>query len=152
VAGQESSAALGVEEEEGVNEITPPGAFAPTYGGVTMNTRTFAMLFYVGAFICTSAFAQDAVKVAPNLFKVLAENDKVRVLEVDAKKGDKAAMHSHPAMVIYILEGGKTKFTNADGTVRESAAKTGDVLLRDPVTHSQEHVEASRAIVVELKK
>ena len=83
---------------------------------------------------------------------MLAENDKVRVLEVNAKKGDKAAMHSHPAMVIYILKGGKTKFTNADGTVKESGAKTGEVLLRDPVTHSQEHTEASHAIVIELKK
>jgi quercetin dioxygenase-like cupin family protein len=117
-----------------------------------MNTRTFAKLFYVCAFVCTGAFAQDAVTVAPDLFKVLAENDKVRVLEVNAKKGAKAAMHSHPAMVIYILKGGKTKFTNADGKVVESAAKTGDVLLRDPVTHSQVHVEASHAIVVELKK
>lgn len=117
-----------------------------------MNTRTFAKLFYVCAFVCTGAFAQDAVTVASDLFKVLAENDKVRVLEVNAKKGAKAAMHSHPAMVIYVLKGGKTKFTNADGKVVESAAKTGDVLLRDPVTHSQEHVEASHAIVVELKK
>lgn len=117
-----------------------------------MNKGTCVMLFSAWAFISAGAFAQDAAKVAPELFKVLAENDKVRVLEVKAKKGDKAAMHSHPAMVIYILEGGKTKFTNADGTVRESGAKAGEVLLRDPVTHSQEHMEPSHAIVVELKK
>lgn len=117
-----------------------------------MNKRTCVILFSAWAFISAGAFAQDAAKVAPDVFKVLAENDKVRVLEVKGKKGDKAAMHSHPAMVIYIVEGGKTRFTNADGTVRESAGKTGDVLLRDPVTHSQEHIEASYAIVVELKK
>ena len=117
-----------------------------------MNKIIRVMLFSAGALIGADAFAQDAAKVAPDLFKVLAENDKVRVLDVKAKKGDKAAMHSHPAMVVYILEGGKTRFTNADGTVRESAGKTGDVLLRDPVTHSQEHIEPSHAIVVELKK
>ena len=117
-----------------------------------MNKRTCVMWFSAGALIAAGALAQDAAKVAPELFKVLAENDKVRVLEVKARKGDKAAMHSHPAMVVYILEAGKTRFTNADGTVRESAGKAGDVLLRDAVTHSQEHIEASHAIVVELKK
>ena len=100
-----------------------------------------------------SAYAQDAAKVNPQLFKVLAENDKVRVLEVQAKKGDKAGMHSHPPMVIYILKPGRTRFTNADGKVTETKSKAGDVVLRDqPVTHSQEHLEASHAIVVELKQ
>lgn len=99
------------------------------------------------------ATAQDAVQVNPQLFKVLAENDKVRVLEVKAKKGDKAGMHSHPPMVIYILKPGKTRFTSADGKITETKSKAGDVILRDqPVTHSQEHTEPSHAIVVELKQ
>lgn len=99
------------------------------------------------------AFAQDAVQVNPQLFKVLAENERVRVLEVKARKGDKAGMHSHPPMVIYVLKPGKVRFKNADGTVTESKSKAGDVILRDqPVTHSQEHSEPSHAIVVELKK
>ena len=96
-----------------------------------MSNRICVMFFSAWALLGAQAFAQDAVQVAPGLFKVLAENDKVRVLEVNAKKGDKAAMHSHPAMVIYILKAGKTRFTNADGTIRESAFKAGEVLLRD---------------------
>ena len=43
--------------------------------------------------------AGDAVSVAPNLYKVLAENDKVRVLETRYGPGVKSDMHSHPDLV-----------------------------------------------------
>ena len=42
-----------------------------------------------------------------------------------AKAGDKIAMHSHPAHVVYVLQGGKTKFTMEDGSVREVDLKAG---------------------------
>ena len=43
--------------------------------------------------------AGDAVSVAPNLYKVLLENDKVRVLETRYGPGVKSEMHSHPDLV-----------------------------------------------------
>ena len=42
---------------------------------------------------------EDAVKVAPHVYKVALENDRVRVLETRMKPGDKTSMHSHPAVV-----------------------------------------------------
>ena len=42
---------------------------------------------------------EDAVKVAPHAYKVVLENDKVRVLESRMKPGDKTEMHGHPALV-----------------------------------------------------
>ena len=98
------------------------------------------------------ALAQDPVKVAPKNFKVLAEDDRVRVIEFTAKKGEKIPMHSHPAIVVYIIEAGKTKFTLADGRVIEADNKPGDAFIREPVTHAHEHLSDTRAIVVELKK
>ena len=44
--------------------------------------------------------AQDPVKVAPGIYKVILENDHVRVLEVTLKPGEKVPMHSHPASVV----------------------------------------------------
>ena len=41
----------------------------------------------------------DAVSVAPHLYKVLLENDKVRVLETRYGPGVKSEMHSHPDLV-----------------------------------------------------
>ena len=40
--------------------------------------------------------SEDAVKVAPNSYKSILENERVRVLEYRGKPGDKTAMHSHP--------------------------------------------------------
>lgn len=98
------------------------------------------------------AFAQDPLAVAPKNFKLLAENDKVRVFEFTARKGDKIPMHSHPAIACYVLAGGKTKYTMPDGKTAESSLKKGEVLLRDPVTHSHEHLTDAHAICTELKK
>ena len=96
--------------------------------------------------------AMDFVEAAPTQTKVLVDNDKVRVIHVTFKKGDKIPMHSHPDIVVYVIKGGKIKFTNADGKVVESNLKAGEVNYRPAVTHSHEHPEGGEAIVIELKK
>ena len=45
----------------------------------------------------------DAIKVAPDSYKVSLENDQVRVLEVRIKQGAKVEMHSHPRSVAICL-------------------------------------------------
>src|SRR6266498_85545 len=67
--------------------------------------------------------AQDPVKVAPGNFKVLLENERVRVLDFHSKSGEKIAMHSHPAYIAYGIAGaGKTTFTAPDGKVTADPA------------------------------
>src|SRR2546426_6758990 len=84
--------------------------------------------------------AQDPVQVAPNNFKVLLENDRVRVLDFHAKAGDKIPMHSHPAYISYSISGaGATKFTAPDGKVTEKPAKTGQATWHDAETHASEY-------------
>lgn len=105
-----------------------------------------------GAGAKAPAGVKDLFAVDSSHVKLLKENDKVRVYEYTAKKGDKVAMHSHPTHVVYLLKGGKTQFTLADGTKpKPGDAKTGDALINPPVAHSQEHLEDVRAILVELK-
>jgi beta-alanine degradation protein BauB len=101
-----------------------------------------------------TATAQDMVKVAPNTTKVLLENDRVRVLEVQQKPGEKAAMHSHPASLVYSLSSSKAKFTAPDGKTTESELKAGAVNWREAETHAIENVGTtdSRVLVIELKK
>jgi len=41
----------------------------------------------------------DAITVAPHLYKVLLDNDRVRVLEVRAQPGVTSALHTHPSYV-----------------------------------------------------
>lgn len=47
------------------------------------------------------ALAQDPTKVSQETHKVILENDRVRVLEVRVKAGEKVPTHSHPANVVY---------------------------------------------------
>ena len=112
----------------------------------------FAALVLV--FAAGTARAQDAVKVAPNNFKVLLENDRVRVLDYHAKPGDKIPMHSHPAYIIYAVSGtGKSKFTSADGKTEEREATAGGATWRDAETHAAEYLGPGdvHAVLVELK-
>jgi len=54
---------------------------------------------------------QDVVKVSPETHAILLENERVRVLNVHAKPGEKVGMHSHPASTLYYLTDGKLKVT-----------------------------------------
>jgi quercetin dioxygenase-like cupin family protein len=104
--------------------------------------------------LAPAASAQDSVAVAPQFHKVLLENDKVRVLEVTLKPGDKIPMHAHPGgYVAYSVSGSKARFTGADGKPVDRDMKTGEAIWSDPVTHIAENVgtTTTKVIVVELK-
>jgi len=104
--------------------------------------------------VSSAATAQDATKAAPNLYKALLENDRVRVMEYVSKPGEKAAMHTHPAHLGYIMSAGKAKFTTADGKSQEIEAKPGQVLWLEPTTHTVENVGTTelRVLVIDLKE
>jgi len=100
------------------------------------------------------ASAQDPAVVNAQSIKVKLENDKVRVLEASIAPGMKEQMHSHPAYVIYVLEGGKMRNHTPDGKTNESELKAGEVIYRDPITHWAENIGTTTVhlILVELKK
>src|SRR5205085_1482781 len=108
-------------------------------------------LSFIGWVTCT--FAQDPAVVNSKTIKVKFENDRVRVLEATLPPGVKEQVHSHPAYVIYVLEGGKYRNYASDGNTTEGELKTGDVLYRDPLTHAAENIGATtmHMILVELK-
>ena len=60
------------------------------------------------------------------------------MLEANLPPGVKEQVHSHPAYVIYVLEGGRHRNYAADGKTTEGELKTGDALYRDPLTHAAE--------------
>ena len=101
-----------------------------------------------------TVMAQDLAKVAPNTTKVLLENDRVRVLEVHYKPGEKAAMHAHPATLLYPLSAGKLKSTTPDGKSTENEVSVGQANWIEAVTHATENVGTTdvRTLVIELKK
>lgn len=96
---------------------------------------------------------QDAAKVNAKFITVKVDNPRVRVFESTLKPGDKEALHSHPASIIYVIEGGKFRNHAADGTVTEIELKAGDVQYRDALSHWAENIgnTTSRLVIVELK-
>lgn len=114
--------------------------------------KTFVVL--TGSFVLLSSsivFGQDAMQYGLKHLKIIAQDEKVRVLKYMPQKGDKTPMHSHPSTVVYVIKGGKVRFTMPDGSTRDAELKTGDALLRPPVTHADEALEDLDVVLVELK-
>ncbi len=96
-------------------------------------------------------FGQDAMQYGLKHLKVLAEDEKVRVLKYTPQKGDKTPMHSHPSTVVYVIKGGKIRITMPDASTIDAELKTGDSQLRPPVTHADEALDDLEVVLVELK-
>jgi quercetin dioxygenase-like cupin family protein len=96
----------------------------------------------------------DALEAAPNVYKLLMENDRVRVLDVRVKPGEKTKIHSHPDRVVYVLSDHRLKFTSADGASRELELRAGQVLWIEAGVHTTENTGMTEAhnLAVELKE
>ncbi len=100
-----------------------------------------------------TATPQDPVKISPKMYNVLLENDQVRVLDFRDAPGEKEPMHSHPAMVVYVLAGTKLRFTTPDGKSEVRESKAGTAIWSEPTTHSGENIgpNEARVLLIELK-
>ncbi len=94
----------------------------------------------------------DPVQVAPHVYSVLFENDRVRVLDVRMRPGEKSGRHSHPDSVWYLTSAMRARFTADDGSAVEAEFPAGAV-WREAETHAVENIGTTevRAIAVELK-
>lgn len=99
------------------------------------------------------ASAQDPAIVNAKTITVKLDNDRVRVLEATLQPGDKEQLHSHPASVVYVISGGKSRNHSVDGKITESELVTGDTIYREPLTHWAENIGTTtiHLIIVELK-
>jgi quinol monooxygenase YgiN/quercetin dioxygenase-like cupin family protein len=97
--------------------------------------------------------AQDPVPRYRENYKVLVENDRVRVLDFRLRKGATEEFHTHPAHVLYVLEPFKIMFKLPGDRTATREAKAGDVLFSEAVMHSPTNIGDTDAhgILVELK-
>lgn len=72
----------------------------------------------------TSKLNIDVLKASPANFKLLLENEHVRMLEYTLKPGEKDTPHTHPAKSSYVVTGGKIKVH----------LENGETILVDEVT------------------
>jgi quercetin dioxygenase-like cupin family protein len=57
----------------------------------------------------------DPVTVSANMYKVVLENEHVRVVEYEILPGQKDKWHTHPAKVSHVISGGMLKITTEAG-------------------------------------
>lgn len=118
--------------------------------------RRVVLLVLLISLAAATIRAQDPVKVAGDAYKVIVENDSVRVLDVNIAAGAKTAMHSHPDLAGVMLEPSTIKWTRPDGTSAQSGAEfnRGGVQYMARDTHISENIGTTSAhvILVEFKK
>lgn len=118
-----------------------------------MPNRLLAAVAALSVVVPAAALAQDPVPRYPDNYKVLVENDRVRVLDFRLRKGDTEEFHMHPAHVLYVLAPFKIMFKLSGGRTAVREAKAGDVLFSEAVMHSPTNIGDTDAhgILVELK-
>jgi quercetin dioxygenase-like cupin family protein len=95
----------------------------------------------------------DPAKATANAYKVVLENDHVRLLEVRAKAGTKIPMHAHPAYVAYAVNDMKSEFIDETGKAQQVDEKAGETTWKEPETHAVTVQSANaRVLVIELKQ
>ena len=61
----------------------------------------------------------DALTASPENFRLVLENDRVRVLEYTLLPGQRDRRHTHPQRVAHVISGGKLRVGFPDGTHRD---------------------------------
>ena len=100
--------------------------------------------------------AQDAAKINPRSYRVMLENDSVRVLEYRSLPGLGVCgqgKHFHPAHLVVAMSDGRFKVTTEDDKLITGDQKSGAVFWEPAVTHSVENISGRpmRAHMVEIK-
>lgn len=112
------------------------------------------LMLSVALFCLTrSVLAHDPVATDGDKYKVLLDNERVRVLAYHDQPGDKTREHRHPAFVVYAVAPFKRRLTLADGRVMTREFKAGDVIYSNGETHIGENIGESptHVIMVEMK-
>lgn len=116
-----------------------------------------------GAALAAAAFAGIAAaqdvppshKANPDIYRVIAEDERYRVLEATWKGGQKDDMHSHPkGLVVHFLTDCHSRTVTRDGMVVEIRRKAGETRISPPVVaHTFENLATTdcRHIHVEMK-
>ena len=98
-------------------------------------------------------FMADSVTVAPDVYSVMSENNRVRVLQIKTKPGQGSELHSHPDAVLVAVTDCDWKLTVEGQEPVDIHVKAGDSMFLDAVSHTALDISqnGSHAIAVELK-
>ncbi len=96
----------------------------------------------------------DGLKASAANFKLLLENEHIRVLEYTLKPGEKDTPHTHPAKSTYVVSGGKIKVYLENGEELIFDEKAGTANWADYIgKHFVENIGTStvKIVLTEIK-
>jgi quercetin dioxygenase-like cupin family protein len=95
----------------------------------------------------------DPTITDPDAYKVIFENERIRVLEYRDEPGYRTSPHEHPDSVMYTLSGFARRLVDADGESRDVTLALGEVRWLNAQTHSGENIgdTPTHVLFVELK-
>jgi hypothetical protein len=96
---------------------------------------------------------QDPATSNPELYKVVFENDRVRVLEYTDRPGDETTPHRHPDSIMCTLSSFRRRIA-ADGRQVDVDLQAGQVRWLSAQEHSGENIgdTDTHTIFIELKE
>jgi hypothetical protein len=96
---------------------------------------------------------KDPTVTDPDLYRVVFENDRVRVLEYQDLPGDRTHPHTHPDSVMYTLGSFTRRLRSGDREV-ELQLESGQVRWLVAQEHAGENIgeTPSHALFIELKE
>jgi beta-alanine degradation protein BauB len=96
----------------------------------------------------------DPAQVAADVYKLVLDNDRVRVFDVRFKPGQKTVTHGHPDHVVYVLSDYTLELKLPDGTSQEVPLKSGQTFWMSAGAHAAQNIGKTEghALVVEIKQ
>jgi beta-alanine degradation protein BauB len=122
-----------------------------------MKKPTLILWFLIfGLFLVqsTALYAQDSLKVASEVHKkVLVDNDKIKMMELEFAPGDVEPWHHHPNYITYILSDGQLEITVKGKQPEVVDIKAGGYMYSPAETHRVKNTgtTAVKMLIMELK-
>lgn len=120
----------------------------------TIKMIPMSLLFGVFMTLSANVHAQDPMTATPKVYKkVILENDKIRVMQVEFAPGDTVAWHSHPDHFAYALTDGKLEITDKGKAPVVAEIKAGEAMYLTATTHMAKNVGGTtlKLVVTDLK-
>ena len=120
----------------------------------TIKLISTSMLLGLFLLPATNLHAQDPVVVAPSVYKkVIIDNEKVRVIEIEIAPGQTVPTHSHPNHVAYALTDARIQITEKGKDPAVAELKAGEALYIHATTHTGTNIGTStaRLVITEIK-
>jgi beta-alanine degradation protein BauB len=115
----------------------------------------FVLVLASGALMASpTAGDTDAIRVAPQVYKVVLENERVRVLSFVTEPGQTWPLHSHPDSVAISISEYSVRNIIPGQAPTERHSKPGDVRWISATSHIGQNSGTTemRGVIVELKE